>query len=104
MIIRLAFFVLVLSSCSYNEIVPVCIPEEQTFSDEVQQIIEANCVACHDESSGRPEILTTYEGVIDAVNNHSLKYQVTSLQMPPYGSNALSDSEINIIKNWIDCE
>ena len=56
------------------------------------------------ELGGRPEILTTYDGVIDAVNNHSLKYQVTSLQMPPYGSNALSDSEINIIKNWIDCE
>ena len=62
-------------------------------------------MACHDDSGTRPEILTTYDGVIDAVNNHTLKYQVTSLQMPPpYVSNALSDSEINIIKNWIDCE
>ena len=102
---RCSWFLLFLfSSCSYNEIVPVCKPDEQIFSDIVQPIIESNCVACHDELGGRPEILSTYDGVIDAVNNHSLKYQVTSLQMPPYVSNALSDSEINIIKNWIDCE
>lgn len=101
---RFSWFLLFLfSSCSYNEIVPVCKPDEQIFSNIVQPIIEANCVACH-ESDASPGILTTYGGVIDAVNNHSLKYQVTSLQMPPYGSNALSDSEIDIIKNWIDCE
>ena len=98
------FLLLILSSCSYNEIVPVCQPDKQIFSDIVQPIIEEKCVSCHDQSSGRPEILTSYEGVIDAVNNHSLKYQVTSLQMPPYGSDALSNAEIIIIKNWIDCE
>ena len=98
------FLLFLFSSCSYNEIVPVCKPDEQIFTNEVQQIIVAHCVACHDETSGRPEILTTYDGVIDAVNNYSLKYQITSLQMPPYGSNALSDLEINIINNWIDCE
>jgi hypothetical protein len=98
------FLLFLLSSCSYNEIVPFCQPDEQIFTDIVQPLIEDNCMACHDESSGRPEILTTYDGVIDAVNNHSLRYQVTSLQMPPYGNDALSDLEINIIKNWIDCE
>lgn len=98
------FLFFLFSSCSYNELVPVCEPDEQIFFDIVQPIIEANCVACHDDSGGIPGLLTTYDGVIDAVNNHSLKYQVTSLQMPPPSSNALSDSEINIIKNWIDCE
>ena len=102
---RYSWFLLFLfSSCSYNEIVPVCKPDEQIFSDIVQPIIEANCVACHDESSGRPEILTTYDGVIDAVNNHSLRYEVTSLQMPYPPAPPLSASEINIIKKWIDCE
>ncbi len=98
------FLVFLFSSCTYNELTTICEPDPQVYADLVSPIIEANCVACHDESSGRPEILTTYDGVIDAVNNHSLKYQVTSFQMPPYGSNTLSDSEINIIKNWIDCE
>ena len=97
------FLLLLFSSCSYNEIVPVCKPDEQIFSEIVKPIIEANCVACHDETSGRPEILTTYDGVIDAVNNHSLRYQVTSLQMP-MPPESLSILEINIIKNWIDCE
>jgi len=98
------FLFFLFSSCTYNELATICEPDPQVYADLVSPIIEANCVVCHDESSGRPEILTTYDGVIDAVNNHSLKYQVTSLQMPPYESDALSDSEINIIKNWIDCE
>ena len=97
------FILLLFSACSYNEIVPVCQPDEQIFSDIVQPIIEEKCVKCHLQSSGNPGILTSYEGVLDAVNNHSLKYQVTSLQMPP-SPESLSDSEINIIKNWIDCE
>ena len=44
------------------------------------------------------------DAVIDALNNHSLKHQVMNGQMPPYGSSPLSVSEINIIRNWIDCE
>ncbi len=92
------------SSCTYNELVPVCEPDSQTFSELVQPIIEANCIVCHNESSGRPAILTTYDGVIDAINNHSLKNEVVGLQMPPYGSSPLSATEINILKNWIDCE
>ena len=97
------FLLLLFSSCTYNEIVPVCEPDDQNFSDLVQPIIEANCIGCHHESSGRPAILTTYDGVIDAVNNHALKDEVVSLRMPP-GSSPLSVSEINIITSWIDCE
>ena len=98
------FILLLFSACSYNEIVTVCKTDEKIFSGVVQPIIEEKCVDCHKQASGNPGILTSYEGVIDAVNNHSLKYQVTSLQMPPYGSDALSNAEIMIIKNWIDCE
>ena len=99
------FLLLLFSSCTYNEIVPVCAPDDQTFADLVQPIIETNCIGCHNESSGRPAILTTYDGVINAVNNHALKDEVVSLQMPPpYGSSSLSSSEINIITSWIDCE
>ena len=102
---RYSFFLLFLvCSCTYNELVPVCEPDGQTFSDLVQPIIEANCMGCHNESSSRSAILTTYDGVIDAVNNHSLKDQVIDLKMPPYGSSPLSVSEVNIITNWVDCE
>ena len=125
---RYSFFLLFLvCSCTYTEVMPIygcddpaalnydalvtandgscaylCNPDQQVFYDLVQPIIEANCMECHNESSGRQAILTTYDGVIDAVNNHLLKDQVVSLQMPP--SSPLSVLEINIIINWVDCE
>ena len=102
---RFSFFIVFLfSSCTYNDLVPVCEPNRQDFFDLVQPIIEANCVGCHNEYSGRPAILTTYDGVIDAVNIHALKHEIISGQMPPYGSSPLTSSEISIIENWIDCE
>ena len=96
------FGLLILTSCTYNEITPICEPDEQMFSDLVQPIIESNCISCHDEASGRPAILRTYDGVIHALNNHSLKELVISFQMPK--NSTMSESDINIIQNWADCE
>ena len=67
----------------------------------VKPIIEANCIGCHGEGEA-PPVLTSYNSVIDAVNNYSLKQQVVSLQMPP--ATPLNLSDINIITNWVDCE
>ena len=99
----LCIFLLV-TSCTWNEILPVCEPDEQIFSDLVQPIIEDNCISCHNESIGRPAVLETYDGVINALNNHSLRAKVVNGQMPPDSEPSLSESDINIIKNWIDCE
>jgi len=106
----LSFLLLfLLSSCTWNEIIPVsesdiCNPEEQYYLDVVQPIIEKNCAGCHNVNSDRLAILNSFDGVIDALNNYSLKDRVTSLQMPQYGSPPLSESEINIIQKWADCE
>ena len=82
-----------------------CEPDEQVYLELVQPIIESNCIQCHSASGSRPETpLEIYEGVIDALNNHSLRDKVSSLQMPPYGAPPMSESDINIIKNWADCE
>jgi uncharacterized membrane protein len=104
--IRLLFLfsIFIVSSCTYNEIVPVCNPDEQLFVELVQPIIESNCIACHNADSGRPAVLSTYEGVMDALDNYALKSRVVSLDMPPSVSPELSDSEIAIIKKWADCE
>ena len=96
------FGLLILTSCTYNEITPICEPDEQMFSDLVQPIIESNCIVCHSESNSRPAVLETYDGVIHALNNHSLKELVVSFQMPK--NSTMSESDINIIKNWADCE
>ena len=109
--IRLLFLfsLFIFSSCTWNEFIPVsdydvCSPEEQYYLDVVQPIIENNCVGCHNVNSGRSAILNSFDGVVDALNNYSLKEKVTSLQMPQYGSPPLSESDISIIKNWADCE
>ena len=115
-------------SCTYTEVIPVygcddsnalnynslvttndgsctylCTPDQQIFFSFVQPIIENKCIGCHSiVNSGRAN-LETYSSVISAVNNHSLEDWVVSGQMPPQGS-ILSQSEITIIKNWINCE
>tara|TARA_B100000902_G_C27315311_1_gene920960 strand:+ start:3595 stop:3915 length:321 start_codon:yes stop_codon:yes gene_type:complete len=100
----LFFLFLLFFSCTYNELVPNCEPDRQVFLDLVQPIIETKCIGCHSESSLSPAILSTFDGVIDAINNHSLANEVVSLQMPPFGMPPLSSEEINIITNWISCE
>ena len=70
----------------------------------MQPIIENNCISCHNESSGRPAILESYEGVLNALDSYSLKERVVSHTMPPYGSPVMSQEDINIIKNWANCE
>ena len=98
------FGLVILTSCTYNEITPICEPDEQMFSDLVQSIIESNCMECHSESSSQPPVLETYDGVINALNNHSLRDRVINREMPPDSYPLLSESDINIIKNWVDCE
>ena len=98
------FGLLILTSCTYNEITPICKPDEQMFSDLVQPIIESNCMECHSESSSQPPVLETYDGVINALNNHSLRDRVINREMPPDSKPSMSESDINIIKNWADCE
>ena len=81
------FGLLILTSCTYNEITPVCEPDEQMFSDLVQPIIESNCIVCHAESNSRPAVLETYDGVIDALNNrptdsqHQKAFEVDVMQL-----------------------
>ena len=94
----------IITSCTYNELIPVCEPDEQMFSDLVKPIIESNCIGCHSESNNRPSVLITYDGVIDALNNYSLRDRVISGSMPPYGSPEMSSADINTIKEWADCE
>ena len=93
--------VLLCSSCSYNELIPVCEPDEQIFSDLVKPIIESSCINCHGDN-GTPPLLKTYNNVMDAVNNHGLENEIVNLQMPPGGG--LNQSDIETITNWITCE
>ena len=81
-----------------------CEPDEQVYLELVQPIIESNCMGCHSESNNRPAVLESYNGITDALINYSLKEKVINLAMPPYGAPPLSESDINIIQEWADCE
>ena len=95
--------ILIISSCTYNELTPVCTPDEQFFIDVVQPIIEDNCMICHGQGS-QNSVLETYDDVLEAINHHSLEQLVVTGQMPPYGMPSLSNSDINTINKWINCE
>jgi uncharacterized membrane protein len=49
-------------------------------------------------------MLETYEEVLNAVDNFSLNQQVSNKLMPPANNTPLTNSEIMIISNWINCE
>ena len=95
----------IFSSCTWNELPKViCVPDEQVYSDLVQPIIENNCISCHSTPDNMPAVLGSYDGITDALRNYSLKEEVINRTMPPYGLPPLSESDINIIKKWADCE
>lgn len=104
MIIRLAFFLLVLISCTYNEIEPICNPDPIFYSDIIQPILDVHCLYCHSDGSGRAP-LSNYNQVISAQNEYDLLDRVINLEMPPNGEQpSLNESDIIIIRNWINCE
>ena len=99
------FSLFIFSSCTWNELPEVvCIPDEQVYLELVQPIIENNCISCHSTTANMPAILGSYDGVTDALRNYLLKEEVINRTMPPYGLPPLSESEINIIQKWADCE
>ena len=98
------FVLFIFNSCTWNELPKViCEPDEQLF-ELVQPIIQDNCMSCHSNSDLTPVVLGSYDGVIDALRNYSLKEEVINRTMPPYGSDPLSESDISIIQKWADCE
>jgi len=99
------FSLFIFSSCTWNELPKViCVPDEQVYLDLVQPIIESNCISCHSTTDNMPVVLGSYDGIADALRNYSLKEEVINRSMPPYGLPPLSESDINIIKKWADCE
>ena len=99
------FSFLIFNSCTWNKLPKVvCEPDEQLYLELVQPIIENNCISCHSTPDYMPAVLGSYDGVIDALRNYSLKEEVINRTMPPYGSPPLSESEISIIQKWADCE
>ncbi|MBC9796990.1 hypothetical protein [Sinomicrobium weinanense] len=78
--------------------------EEVTYVDDVQPIIQSNCLSCHSDppQNNAPMHLTTYNAVKQAVENRGLLTRInsTSSPMPPTGR--MSQANRNIIEEWVD--
>lgn len=104
------FLLLLVCSCTYNElvpVVPVCEPDEQIFFDLVQPIIEANCLACHSDGSPNGDFSNYDELRISILNTDlidRIQRDVNDVGFMPKGGQKLSEEDIEIITNWIDCE
>lgn len=100
---KYSLLLLLFYSCTYNELELDC-DTEQIFTDSVSPIIKNNCISCHSQSGGVPPMLETFEEVLNAVDNFSLNQQISNKLMPPANNTPLTNSEIMIISNWINCE
>ncbi len=90
-----------------NSCVPsVCDTMNVTFSGTIAPTLNTFCTGCHGGSSPDGNLdLTTYNGVLPAVNNGSLagsiQHQPSFATMPPMGG-GLSDCRIRQVLKWID--
>lgn len=89
----------------------VCDTVNMKFSANIQPIISANCVSCHNSVISNSNVrLDTYDGVKQQAtrlrNSLSVLVGVTShasgFTPMPYDRPKLSDCDVNKIKSWVD--
>ena len=93
--------ILVITSCTYNEL-SVCETENPSFNDCVEPIFVENCIACHFQNNPNGIMpLTNFLEIQDKVINgtviESIKREVGFM---PKNGERLSAEEILIIENW----
>lgn len=84
-----------------------CNTANMSYANDIQPIISGNCTgSCHNANNPTGNrILTTYSGVVDAIDNGKLVGVIShSAGYPPMpqGGAKLSDCSINKIKAWIE--
>lgn len=109
--VALFSFILALSGCYYDKIEEGTIPQQVSFTTDIQPIFNTNCTSCHPTLVSPPDLssgnsynsITNGDYIIGNDLDGSTLYQRllgNPSIMPPSGS--LSASEINLVKNWIE--
>ena len=93
--------ILVITSCTYNEL-SICETDNPSFTDCVEPIFKKNCIGCHFQNNSTGIIpLTNFLEIQDKVINgtviESIKREVGFM---PKNGERLSAEEILIIENW----
>ena len=93
--------ILVITSCTYNEL-SICETDNPSFTDCVEPIFEKNCIGCHFQNNSIGIMpLSNFQEIQDNVINgaviESIKKEVGFM---PKNEERLSAKEILIIENW----
>ena len=93
--------ILVITSCTYNEL-SICETDNPSFTDCVEPIFEKNCIVCHFQNNSNGIMpLSNFQEIQDNVINgtviESIKREVGFM---PKDGERLSVEEILIIENW----
>lgn len=95
----ITFAILLLSSCSYNELF-LCETDNPSFTECVEPIFEKKCIECHYQNNSNEIMpLTNFQEIKYNVINGTVIESITTGLMPQDGEK-LSEEEILIIKNW----
>ena len=99
--IFLILSILVITSCTYNEL-SICETDNPSFIHCVEPIFEKNCIGCHFQNNSNGIMpLTNFQEIQDNVINgtviESIKREVGFM---PKNGERLTVEEILIIENW----
>ena len=99
------FLLLILSSCTYNEImpIPICESDNPSFYTCVKPIIEDHCLGCHADASPNGD-LSNYDAIRNYMINGDLLDRIQRIEgsagFMPLGSNKLDNEQIQVLINW----
>ena len=97
-------FISLICSCAKDKV-----PSEFTdcgdtvsFSQDIQPLVEINCVGCHNEvAPANDVILTNHMRISNEANRMINSMQASGMDLMPYGGPPLSDSLIQLFQCWI---
>ena len=73
-----------------------------SFSQDIQPLIEVNCLGCHNEVvAANDVILTNHTRISNEANRMINSMQASGMDLMPFGGPPLSDSLIQLFQCWI---
>jgi hypothetical protein len=75
-----------------------------TFTNDIKPIFDGKCISCHvtGTPSGAPWDFTTYQGIKDRADDGTIRNRVLILHDMPQGGPPLPQTEMDLIKCWLD--
>jgi mono/diheme cytochrome c family protein len=76
-----------------------------TYSGKIAEIMNNNCVSCHNAGSGNPYVLDNYQGMAAVAASGQLVgsvYQQPGFQAMPGAGPPLDDCQKALIRKWVE--